>query len=416
MQTIFVEGYGCSHNLSDTAKIKWLVNEKYSLAENPEKADIVIFNGCTVKKPTENHMLNVLKKRLALKNINLVIVFGCLAKINKKELEVISNSKLKVIESLPELCHFLKLPVIDFSPALLECMQNKVISILPISTGCLGNCSFCCVKKARGNLKSFRLSELDEKFKNLIKQSKEIWLCSEDAGCYGLDIKSSLPELLEAILSNEGNYRIRLGMMNPQWLDRYFDQLADLYNDKKMYKFLHLPLQSGSDRILKLMNRAYTFDKYYSLIKEFRKKVKNCTISTDLIVGFPRETEDDFQKTVTAIKLVKPDVPNISRYYNRPFTAASSFKNQMQGRDLKKRSRLLFTVCREISFEHNKKEVGKKFEILVNEIGKNNSFVGRTIFYKPVVVKNAALGDFIKVKITAAKPTHLFGGILGNSP
>ncbi|MEK6972836.1 MAG: tRNA (N(6)-L-threonylcarbamoyladenosine(37)-C(2))-methylthiotransferase [archaeon] len=415
MQNIFVEGYGCSHNLSDTAKIKWLVKENYSLVENPEKADIIIFNGCTVKKPTENHMLNVLKKRLALKNVNSLVVFGCLARINKKELDAIQNTKLKVFEGLPELCHFLKLPIIDFSPAMLECMQNKIISILPISTGCLGNCSFCCVKKARGNLKSFNPQELNAKFKNLAKQSKEIWLCSEDTGCYGLDIKSSLPELLETILSNEGAYRIRLGMLNPQWLDRYFDQIADFYTDKRMYKFLHLPLQSGSDKILKLMNRAYTFDKYYSLIKEFRKKVKNCTISTDIIVGFPGETEEDFQKTVTAMQVVKPDVPNISRYYNRPFAAASSFKDQVQGRELKKRSRLLFSICREISFEHNKKEIGKTYEILVNETGKNNSFVGRTIFYKPVAVNKAALGDFINVKIISAKPTHLFGRILDNN-
>ncbi|PIU21787.1 MAG: threonylcarbamoyladenosine tRNA methylthiotransferase [Candidatus Diapherotrites archaeon CG08_land_8_20_14_0_20_34_12] len=409
MQKIFVEGYGCSHNLSDTSKIKWLVKENLSLAENPKNADVIIFNGCTVKKPTENRMLNLIRKRLALKNVKSVVIFGCLARINKRELETLNDKKLKIIDSLPELCRFLSMPLADFSPAMLECLQNRIISILPISTGCLGNCSFCCVKKARGNLKSFTMPELDSKFKDLIKESKEVWLCSEDTGCYGLDIKSSLPKLLETLLSNKGKYRIRLGMMNPNWLDHYFDELVEIYKNEHMYKFLHLPLQSGSNSVLKAMNRPYAFEKYNSLVKELRKKIRPLTLSTDIIVGFPGETEEDFDDTIKALNTVKPDITNVSRYYNRPFAASSNFKNQIHGRDIKKRSRILSVLCRKLSFENNKKEIGKKYEILVNELGKDNTFVGRTLAYKSVVVKKANLGDFLNVKITSAKPTYLLG-------
>lgn len=416
LKKVFVEGYGCSHNLSDTEKLKALLLENgFELANNEEKANLLIINACAVKKATENRMLNRIRKLFSLYNDSekQLIVFGCFASISPDAVQKISE-KIVLIKNLKELSEFFSLhtPCSDFSPNMPEIRSNEFISIMPIATGCLGACTFCCVSKARGKLKSFLVQELNEKFRQLIKETKEIRLCAEDTGCYGCDINSSLPELLKTLLKNKGNYRIRIGMMNPHWLKKYLPEMIEIFKQENVFKFLHLPLQSGSDNVLKKMNRFYSTEDFMKLINELRKEIPEITISTDIIVGFPGETENDFKKTLSVIKKLKPDIVNISRYNNRPGAVSNTFSEQLHGREKKKRSRILNDLCKKISLEKNKKLIGIMQEVLFNEIGKNNSLMGRTNYYKPVVVKNAdkkILGEFRQVKIIGVKPTYVEG-------
>jgi MiaB-like tRNA modifying enzyme len=354
-------------------------------------------------------MLNRIKKlnALAEKNGAEMIVAGCLPAMNRKEILNISESIVLLGTNLEELAEHLELKKQSYSPCLEQLASNKFVSIIPVSTGCLSACSFCGTKIARGNLKSFPVKEINERFRKELAHKKEIWITSQDNGCYGFDIGTSIAVLLKELLSNSGKFRIRLGMANPQYLEEYFNELMQLFEDERMYRFLHLPVQSGSNRILKAMKRNYSAEYYESLVKKIRFHFPDMAFSTDVIVGFPGEKEKDFQKTVELLSRTKPDVVNISMYGQRPFTPASKMPGQLHGREKKRRSRILTKLCSTISLENNKKLAGKELKVLVTEKGSRGGFVGRANNYKPVVIEKDLRGEFVRVRVEKAFPTHL---------
>jgi MiaB/RimO family radical SAM methylthiotransferase len=206
---------------------------------------------------------------------------------------------------------------------------------------------------------------------------------------------------------------MRVGMMNPFTALKNLDSIIQGFDNPKIYKFLHLPVQSGDNDILKKMDRKYYVEDFLKIIKKFRVNYPNITISTDIIVGFPTETEEQFQSTVNLLKKVKPDITNITRFSARPFTKAKSMDGRIKTEVVKQRSKILTELCNNISKENNEKHVGKKYSILITEKGKNNTLVGRTDDYKPVVIKEkTALGDLINAEITEAAPTYLVGSII----
>jgi MiaB/RimO family radical SAM methylthiotransferase len=290
--------------------------------------------------------------------------------------------------------------------------QKSLVAILPICRGCLGACSFCAVKKARGNLQSYSIASLKKKFSFLLDNgSKEIWLTAQDAGCYGKDIGTSLPELLTELLKDNRDFRLRIGMMNPNHLKQMLPRISKTLKDNRIYLFLHVPFQSGSNRILKLMNRNYKIEEFVSNVKRLRKTFPDLTLSTDIIVGFPSETEKDFEKTLFVLKKIVFDIVNVSRYGKRPFTIAAEIQNQVYEWEKKKRSRIASKLCSKLSLKRNKRLLGKTKTIFVNERGKNNSFVGRTGNYKPVAIRKDFFGKTTTVKISKAFPTYLLGEI-----
>jgi len=408
MQKAFVQGFGCSFNLNETEKIKGFLKENsFFLVESPEKANVIIMHTCAVKKPTESKMLNNLKKLLSINSKAKIIVSGCLPEINRKALENIKGIEIAG-STLKSIARKLSLPEKDFSPLIAEEKFNELVSIIAIEKGCLSNCGFCAVPFARGKLKSFKLNELKKSFQNNLIKSKEFWITGQDIACYGFDINLRLPDLLKEFLKEKQNFRLRLGMMNPKFFSLIKKDLINLMKkDERIYKFLHLPVQSGSNEILKLMRRPYTVEEFIELIEFARKKIKGITIATDIIVGYPQESEADFKETINLIKELKFDVVNISRFGERPNIFANTLKGKIPGSIKKQRSKVLSELCKKISFEKNKALEGSEQLILVTEKGKNNSFVGRTNYYKPVVIKENFLGHFIKVKIIKAFPTFL---------
>jgi threonylcarbamoyladenosine tRNA methylthiotransferase CDKAL1 len=230
--------------------------------------------------------------------------------------------------------------------------------------------------------------------------TKIIWLTSQDTACYGFDIGSDITKLLEAILSLKRDFRLRLGMGNPDYLPPFIDKLNKIYHDKRMFKFLHVPVQSGSDAILKSMKRNYDVKTFVKIVEDIRAVHPDITIATDIIVGYPGETEKDFKASMDLLKFVKPDVINLARFWARPGTLAAR-KKQLQTKTIKERGIIVTKVSQQVSKESNEKWKGWQGEIIIDECGKDKSLVGRNYAYRPIILKGPyKLGDKVNVKIT----------------
>jgi len=279
---------------------------------------------------------------------------------------------------------------------------NNVIGIVPIASGCSDRCTYCSVKLIKGNIFSYPESSIINAVKKNVKDGcKEIWITSQDSGAYGLDNgKRGLPKLLDKILEEvQGNYKIRLGMINPGHVKYLADDIIQIFQDDRMFKFLHIPVEAGNNEVLGKMNRKYNVHEFKEMIEKFKRYVKGITIATDIIVGFPTETELQFQDSLHLIQEIKPDVINISRFSSRPNTKAERMK-QVSSNIKKERSKALTDLFLTIALKQNKKWIGWKGKILIDEVGKDNTWIGRNFAYKPVIVKgNYKLGDNIDVEI-----------------
>ncbi|MDD5416995.1 MAG: MiaB/RimO family radical SAM methylthiotransferase, partial [Candidatus Aenigmarchaeota archaeon] len=241
---------------------------------------------------------------------------------------------------------------------------------------------------------------------------KEIWITSQDTGAYGLDEydKSQLPDLMNKINDIPKDFMVRIGMMNPNNIKPILTELINSFNNKKMYKFIHIPVQSGSDEILKAMNRKYTALEFKDLVEAFRDAFR-CTIWTDIIVGYPGETEEQFKETLKLIKEIEPDYVNISRFAKRDGTPAAQLK-QLDTEEMKRRTSTLTNLVENMSLKKNREWIGWSGDILITERGKKEGqWIGRNFAYKQVVINmnGNLLGKFIKVRIDDATPTTLVG-------
>ncbi len=397
MPSFYIEVYGCSLNKAEAKIIEQnLLAHSYKKAPLP-KADYIIINTCGVKDPTENKILKRIREIQKLKKkTSKLIIYGCLVDISPSKMEEFPSA-YKIGVNPKELFSLFGIKE-NFEPAFLE---NPFVAIIPINQGCINNCSFCATKKARGNLKSYSPSLLRSAFKKAIEKRPEVWLTSPDTGCYGFDIDTNLPSLLKKFLENSEDFFIRLGMMNPNNYRIIENKLLNLFEkDERLFRFLHLPLQSGSNKILSLMKRPYTKEVFISQIEKIRELDYKFTISTDIIVGFPEEDEKDFEQTKDAIFKTQPDIINISRYYPRPNTEASKMK-QILGRTQKQRSREITSIAKELSKKRNLLHLGKQ-KILVDEKGK-----ARNRYYKTILCPSCKIGKFMEKEITYADYFYL---------
>ena len=416
---VYVQSFGCPTNFADGEAIAGCLSKSgYDVVDRLKDADILVYNTCAVKTPTENRMIRILKKAPKDKK---VVVAGCLPLINFGRLKkvgvdgVIGPSpgarivdaihKVERGEMVIDLCEGTK-P----SYGLPRIRRSDVIAILPVSYGCLGLCSYCCVRFARGKLRSYAVDEIKGRvMEDLRAGAKEIWLTSQDMGCYGKDIGVNLMCLLEEVASVEGKFHIRVGMMNPNHAIEVLDDLIDVYKNKKVYKFLHVPVQSGDDEVLKRMNRHYSVEDFRKVVFSFRDEIPDVTIATDIICGFPGEGEEAFRKSMDLVEEVKPDILNISMFFPRPRTQASGMR-QLPGWKVKERSRAISKLFREIRVEKNRSWLNWRGEVLIDERGKNGSWIGRNFAYKPIVVKSSKdlLGKFLTVQVKSVHPTYLY--------
>jgi MiaB/RimO family radical SAM methylthiotransferase len=248
--------------------------------------------------------------------------------------------------------------------------------------------------------------------KDLAAGAREFWITSQDTASYGRDIGSNLAVLLKALGDLKGDFRVRVGMMTPSLVTDFLDELVEAFRNNKFFKFLHLPVQSGDDKVLKRMQRFYTAEDFKEIVEAFRSAFPEITLATDVICGFPGETREAFEKTLKLITEVKPDVVNISKFFARPGTAAAEMQDNVEQPDIKRRSAEVARLTKQISLEGNQRWLGWMGDVLVDEKGKvPGSWISRNFAYKPVIVKTSEdlLGKTLRIKVVGGFTTHLEG-------
>ena len=420
MAKIFVEAYGCSASFADSEMISGLiVNGGHTLATSPSESDLNLIVTCSVKDTTANKMMYRIK---SLKTKPLIVA-GCLAKAEQNNVEKFTeNASLLGPNSLGKTLDVINSTLMGKKQIALEDSDlskvglpkvrlNSAVGIVEIASGCMSECTFCQTKLAKGDLSSYRLGDIVRQVQTEIKEGcKEVWLTSTDNGCYGFDIGTDLPTLVNAVSEIPKDFMIRVGMMNPMYMSRIKQNLIESYDNEKVFKFLHIPVQSGSDKVLNDMKRGHTSETFREIVKKTKERFENFTISTDVIVGFPSETEEDFQKTIALLDETKPDVVNLSKYSARPGTDAAELK-QIDAAEIKRRSKVIFTQINKISLKSNEKWIGWKGKVLFDE-NTEDGIKGRNYAYKPISIdEEVNIGQSHIVEITKATRKRLIGKI-----
>ena len=420
MAKIWVEAYGCSASFADSEMISGLlVNGGHTLADSSSESDLNLVVTCSVKDVTANKMIHRIK---SLKSKPLVVA-GCLPKAERTTVEKLTQEAsllgpnslgktLDVINSTLKGNRVVALDDIDVSKVGLPKIRlNPTIGIVEISNGCMSECTFCQTKLSKGDLTSYRIGDIVRQVKSEIDDGcKEVWLTSTDNGCYGFDIGADLPLLINSVCEIAKDFKVRVGMMNPMYMPRIRDGLLTSFDDDKVFKFLHVPVQSGSDRVLNEMKRGHTSETFRDIITKFRTKFPKFTVSTDIIVGFPTETEDDFQKTVELLEGTEPDIVNLSRYSKRPGTDAAEW-DQVEVSEVKRRSKILSDLIERISLKNNQEWIGWNGDVLFDE-RTDRAIKGRNFAYKPIFVKEPVkIGEKHSVEIVDATTHSLLGKI-----
>ncbi len=423
MAKVYLETYGCSANTADAEIMSGLLTEAgFNIVNEAKDADLYIIVTCIVKTPTEHRMSHRIRE-LGLSGKPLIVA-GCMPQTERRVVEGINleasllgpGSVEKVVEAGKSALNGLRGVYLDDLGKPKLCLprlrRNPFIGIIQVATGCLSRCSFCEVRLARGRLRSYPLGMVVQEAREALRNGcKELWLTSQDNSCYGRETGEKLPELITAICQIEGRFFIRIGMMNPRHLKGILKNLLEVYGNAKVFKFLHLPVQSGSLRILNLMRRGYTPHTFQNLVGAFREVFPNLTLATDIIVGFPTETQEDFNETIELIKDVEPDIVNVSKFGARPGTEAARITPLPQGL-VNDRTRMFVETVKGITSERNRRWLGWVGQCLIDERGsKENTWIGRNSAYKPILVKSDKdlIGRFIDVEIVSFTPNYLIG-------
>ena len=440
-QSFFVKTYGCQMNQYDSEKIdELLVHNGFKKAKNLEVSDVAILNTCHIREKASEKFysdlgrLSVFKKnKEKLGEKMQIVVMGCVAQAEGQE--VIKRNKLvdyvvgpQNIQSIPKLLKIKsKVPIhtdflceqkfSSFPKSYLEGTSRQIT----IQEGCDKFCSFCVVPYTRGNEYSRSVEEIYAEAKNLVKNGAlEINLLGQNVSSYksyifdkskkklvGLsmlcNILSSLPELK----------RIRYITSHPSDIDD--ELILEHKNNKKLMPFLHLPVQSGSNKILKKMNRKHSRENYIELIKKIKCEVRDMAFSSDFIVGYPGETDDDFQETLDLIDKVEFASSYSFKYSPRLGTPASLIKDRIDDSILNKRLKKIQSILNEQQKKFNETFLGKEVDVLFTNLGKkNNQYVGRTPFLQPVHVFSSSdlVGKILKIKIERLTSFSFHGRIL----
>ncbi|XP_021895968.1 threonylcarbamoyladenosine tRNA methylthiotransferase isoform X1 [Carica papaya] len=424
-QTIYIKTFGCSHNQSDSEYMAGQLSAfGYLLADDPEEADLWLINTCTVKSPSQSAMNTIIAKGKSAKKP--LVVAGCVPQGSRdlKELEGVSIIGVQQIDRVVEIVeetlkgHEVRLLTRKILPALdlPKVRKNKFVEILPINVGCLGACTYCKTKHARGHLGSYTVDSLVGRVRTVIGDGvKEIWLSSEDTGAYGRDIGVNLPILLNAIvaeLPSDGSTMLRIGMTNPPFILEHLKEIAAVLRHPCVYSFLHVPVQSGSDAVLSAMNREYTVTEFRTVVDTLTELVPGMQIATDIICGFPGETDEDFARTVSLVKEYRFSQVHISQFYPRPGTPAARMK-KVPSTTVKNRSRELTSVFE--AFQPYNGMEGRVERIWITDIATDRvHLVGHTKGYVQVLViaPEGLLGTSAIVKITSVGRWSVFGEVI----
>ncbi|MEE0934413.1 MAG: tRNA (N(6)-L-threonylcarbamoyladenosine(37)-C(2))-methylthiotransferase [Methanobrevibacter sp.] len=422
---VYIQTYGCTFNKADAQIIAGVLNENdIDIVDSIEEADIVIVNTCYVKLPTENKVTYQIQQLQEKYPDKKVIVSGCMVEIDPEKLDKIGpnvswigphqlNKSADVVnatycgEVIRE-CGFSK----ESKVCVPKLTDDSLIHIIQICEGCLGACTFCCTRFARGPLNSYPIADIVEEARQAIEDGAcEIQLTAQDTAAFGRDSGEKLSDLIKEVANLDGDFRVRVGMMHPKNILNDVDEIIDAMKHPKVYNFIHLPIQSGSDKVLSEMRRGHTIEQYLDIVSKFKSEIPDLTLAVDIIVGYPTETDEDFDLTVELLKNIKPSLIHLSKYQHRKGAISSSLR-EIPRDVMKKRSKFLSEIKSEITEEENKLLVGTTQKVLVLEKGSKGGFIAKTDSYIPVIVDDVELGSFVDVKITEATATYLKSELL----
>ena len=422
---VYIDTFGCTFNQGDSQIMAGLLQEDNAqIVPEMEDADVIIVNTCYVKQPTEQKVINRIKKIQDRFPDKKLIISGCMVEIDQDKLKKaapaagwIGPRQIKSTSDVVKSCIDGEISRMvghsdEIKAGLPKMRFDPFVHISQICEGCVGRCTYCCTRFARGKLQSYPVEDIKKEIENAVEDGcVEIQLTAQDTAAYGMDTRTKLAELINEITAIPGDFRLRVGMMHPKSMMGNLDALIEAFMHKNVYKFMHIPIQSGSDSVLMHMGRGHTVAQYEGIISEIRANIPEISIATDIIVGYPTETDEDFQGTLKLIEDIKPNFIHISKYRHRPMAISSSMP-EIDPKIMKKRSKALNDLKSKILYRNNLAEIGKVHEVLITEKGSKGGYIGRTNSYKPVVVENSEIGTFVKVKINDVTSTYLRGSVL----
>lgn len=436
----YIKTFGCQMNIVDSQIVSSVLSQKgYKETESIDSADIILINTCSVRDNAEQTLLKKLNSISHLKKKNKIVIgiLGCMAQRLKDEL--INNKNIDFVcgpDNYRSITEQIEKALFNEKSSCTEMIFNEhyedispiynssILAYIPISRGCNNMCTYCVVPYTRGPEKNRPIkSILDEVKKLSDKGYKEITLLGENVNLYKYNDNNKtyyFHDLLQLVADINHNIRIRFLSSHPIG---FSDDLIDVISkNKNICNHIHLPLQSGSNRMLKLMNRHYTIEEYIDIVKKIKTKIDDCEISTDIITGFCDETDNDHNCTLEVIKEIKFNQIFPFIYSEREGTYAQ--KNMKDNIDLATKNKRLtdvINISRKITLNSNKNYLNKTYEILIEGTSKKNKneYFGRTTNNKVVIIKDTNnkiinIGDYINVSITDCSSATLFGKIVIN--
>ncbi len=430
--------YGCQQNIADTQKIMGMLTEMgYILTEDKEIADIIVINTCAVREHAEERVLGIIGeyKHLKDKNENLVIAMcGCMIqqehiveRIRKSYRHIDLLFGTKNSWKFPELLHKTMVKntrVYDISgedsiaEGISVVRESDIKAFISIMYGCNNFCTYCIVPYVRGRERSRLPEDILKEFKELVENGyKDITLLGQNVNSYGKDLENSIDfsDLLEMLSKIDGKFKIRFMTSHPK--DATHKLIDTMSKYENIAKQLHLPFQAGDNEILKAMNRGYTSEKYLDLVEYAKSKIEDLVLTSDVIVGFPNENEEQFENTIKVIEKVKFNALFTFIYSKRSGTPAAEIEDKTKEEDKKARFARLLEIQNNIALDHNLDSIGKIYEVLVEERWKENhdKFVARTEGGRLVIVNGASdahIGNYVKIKILEANMRSMTGEIV----
>jgi tRNA-2-methylthio-N6-dimethylallyladenosine synthase len=382
--------YGCQANFSDSERIERFLSEKHQPALSRKKADLIVINCCSVRQSAVNRVYGQIAE-IEKESSAQIIVTGCLLEKDRK----------KISEFIPINALLKKKNYFSIKPK----SASSFSALIPIMSGCDNFCTYCAVPYTRGREKSREIKEILAEVKDFASRNyKEIWLLGQNVNSY----KPSFSHLLEKASQTPGDFWLRFTSSHPKDLTK--DVIKAIKNSEKVTPYINLPVQSGDNTILKKMNRPYKVSDFKKCVALLRKEIPDIFLSTDVIVGFPGETEKHFQNTVKLFNEIDFNMAYISCYSPRPGTKASLLEDNVSIEEKKKRKEILNDILKRNNTKRNKKFFKKELRVLVNKANKGYLW-GKTKNYQTVKFKGdpSLIGNFINVEITETLPWGLKG-------
>ena len=402
---IYLEVYGCSMNRGEAMRLAELAAERgWRLCRRPEDAQLAVVASCVVVQSTEKRVAHRIRQ---LSGMLPVVVYGCMASARP---EVAVNAGAAHLVKPLDYSTFEGILGTAGSPQ--PYGMEAGIADVPICSGCMGSCTFCITKLARPALRSVPPEDITAAVRKAADRGAyEVHLSAQDAAVYGRDLGTSLPELIKAVGSLDGQFMVRVGMMNPDTLKPIFREVLDAYTSTRVYRFLHVPVQSGSDSVLERMGRRYTAGEFRELVDRYRGAFRDAVVATDVICGFPGEEEEDFEATLRLLEDVRPEVLNIKGYSSRPGTRAHRWRHP-PSQVMKERTRVI-TEMHERRWEAvGDGMLGRVVDVLVTETGKRGTMKGRTRAYMQVVLDGGTPGTWVAAEVTGHGTGYLRAAII----